>query len=131
MKGGQRRKHSRVWRKSHVSCFGNQCPHWGRTQVSGRIVRTVSRCILPDVSGPDKFTAFLLELLGPLGPVSARRMFGGVGLFHGGNMFGLIARDELYLKVGEANLNLGLVHQFPASFRCDAGWSIDARAANA
>lgn len=55
------------------------------------------------MSGPDKFTAFLLELLGPLGPVSARRMFGGVGLFHGGNMFGLIARDELYLKVGEAN----------------------------
>jgi DNA transformation protein len=52
---------------------------------------------------PDKLTAFLLELLAPLGPVSARRMFGGVGLFHSGTMFGLIARDELFLKVGDTN----------------------------
>jgi DNA transformation protein and related proteins len=36
--------------------------------------------------------------------VSARRMFGGIGLFHRGLMFGLIVRDELFLKVGEANL---------------------------
>jgi DNA transformation protein len=35
--------------------------------------------------------------------VSARRMFGGVGLFHNGTMFGLIAREELYFKVGDAN----------------------------
>jgi DNA transformation protein len=52
---------------------------------------------------PGNFTEFLLELLAPLGPVSARRMFGGVGLFHGGMMFGLIARDELFLKVSDAN----------------------------
>lgn len=52
---------------------------------------------------PDKLTAHLLELLFPLGPVSARRMFGGVGLFHSGTMFGLITRDELFLKVGDAN----------------------------
>ena len=51
----------------------------------------------------DKLTAYLLELLAPLGPISARRMFGGVGLFHGGMMFGLIARDELFLKVSDAN----------------------------
>jgi DNA transformation protein and related proteins len=56
-----------------------------------------------DVRGSDKFTVYLLELLAPIGPVSARRMFGEVGLFHGGMMFGLIARDELYLKVGDAN----------------------------
>jgi DNA transformation protein len=52
---------------------------------------------------PDKLTAYLLELLAPFGPVSARRMFGGVGLFRGGMMFGLIARDELFFKVGDAN----------------------------
>ena len=52
---------------------------------------------------PDKLTSYVLELLAPLGPVSARRMFGGVGLFHSGMMFGLIARDELFLKVGDAN----------------------------
>ena len=55
------------------------------------------------VRGPDKLTVYLLELLAPLGRVSARRMFGGVGLFHGGMMFGLVARDELFLKVGDAN----------------------------
>lgn len=52
---------------------------------------------------PDKLTAYLLELLAPLGPVAARRMFGGVGLFHSGMMFGLIVRDELFFKVGEVN----------------------------
>jgi DNA transformation protein len=55
------------------------------------------------VRSPDGFTTFVLELLAPLGPVSARRMFGGVGLFHNGMMFGLIAREELFLKVGDAN----------------------------
>ncbi len=52
---------------------------------------------------PDRLTAYLLELLAPLGPVSARRMFGGVGLFYSGTMFGLIAREELFLKVGDSN----------------------------
>jgi DNA transformation protein and related proteins len=61
------------------------------------------RCSLPAVRSPDKVTAYLLELLVPLGPIAARRMFGGVGLFHNGLMFGLIARDELFLKVGDSN----------------------------
>lgn len=51
----------------------------------------------------DRLTAYVLELLFPIGPVSARRMFGGVGLFQGGMMFGLIAREELFFKVGESN----------------------------
>jgi DNA transformation protein len=55
------------------------------------------------VRRPDKLTVYLLELLAPLGPVLARPMFGGVGLFHNGMMFGLIAREELFLKVGDAN----------------------------
>jgi DNA transformation protein len=55
------------------------------------------------VRAPDKFTAYVLELLFPLGPVSARGMFGGVGLFHSGTMFGLIVREELFLKVGDTN----------------------------
>lgn len=52
---------------------------------------------------PGNLIAYILELLAPLGPVSARRMFGGVGLFRGEMMFGLIARDELFLKVSDAN----------------------------
>jgi DNA transformation protein and related proteins len=52
----------------------------------------------------DEFTAHLLELLRPLGPVTARRMFGGTGLFYGATMFGLMSDDELFFKVGAANL---------------------------
>jgi DNA transformation protein and related proteins len=43
----------------------------------------------------------ILDLLGSLNPV-ARRMFGGVGLFHGGVMFGLLVRDTLYLRVDDS-----------------------------
>jgi DNA transformation protein and related proteins len=57
----------------------------------------------------DNLTAYLLELLAPLGPISARRMFGGVGLFHGGMMFGLIARDELFLKVARRAVEAAVV----------------------
>lgn len=39
------------------------------------------------------------ELLESVGPVSARKMFGGWGLFHDGRMFALVAEDVLYLKV--------------------------------
>jgi DNA transformation protein len=46
------------------------------------------------------FQDFILDLLCPLDPVS-RRMFSGVGLFHGGVMFGLLVRDMLYLRVDE------------------------------
>ena len=58
---------------------------------------------LDAVREADKLTGYLLELLVPLGPVAARRMFGGVGLFLNGMMFGLIAREELFFKVGDAN----------------------------
>ncbi|MDJ0955847.1 MAG: TfoX/Sxy family protein [Arenicellales bacterium] len=45
-----------------------------------------------------EFTEYVKEVLGSLGPVQARRMFGGYGLFCDGVMFGLIADDTLYLK---------------------------------
>ena len=47
------------------------------------------------------FQGFILDLLGPLDP-AARRMFSGVGLFHGGVMFGLLARDTMYLRVDDS-----------------------------
>lgn len=50
-----------------------------------------------------EFMAHLLELLQPLGPVSARRMFSGSGVFYGTVMFGLVIRDDLYFKVSEGN----------------------------
>ena len=50
-----------------------------------------------------EYSAFVLELLEPLNGVSLRRMFGGAGLFCHGVMFGLIAGDRLYFKVGDDN----------------------------
>jgi DNA transformation protein len=51
----------------------------------------------------DSFVQYNLELLEPLGPVQARAMFGGWGLYYGGMMFGLIAEGRLYLKTDELN----------------------------
>ncbi|MBL8286781.1 MAG: TfoX/Sxy family protein [Rubrivivax sp.] len=46
------------------------------------------------------FVDHCLELLAPLGPVRARRMFGGHGLYAGGLFVALIAGERLYVKVG-------------------------------
>ena len=46
------------------------------------------------------FQDFVLDLLGPLAPMP-RRMFSGVGLFHGGVMFALLVRDAMYLRVDD------------------------------
>ena len=51
----------------------------------------------------DTFKAFVLDQLEELGDVTPKSMFGGVGLYHRGVFFGIIARDTLYLKVGDAN----------------------------
>ncbi|HAK58914.1 MAG TPA: competence protein TfoX [Nitrospiraceae bacterium] len=45
---------------------------------------------------------YVLDQLAALGPVDAKRMFGGVGLYSGGSFFGLIAADVLYFKVDES-----------------------------
>lgn len=47
-----------------------------------------------------QYEAFILDLLAPLSP-RPRRMFSGVGLFHGSVMFGLLVRDMFYLRVDE------------------------------
>jgi DNA transformation protein len=45
------------------------------------------------------FERFVLDQLAELGPVTSRKMFGGVGVYCGNTFFAIIARDELYLKV--------------------------------
>jgi len=49
----------------------------------------------------DAFTQLCVELLSPLGPVRARAMFGGQGLYIDGLFAALIAGGELYLKVDD------------------------------
>lgn len=45
-----------------------------------------------------EFADELHDIFERFGPVSLRRMFGGHGVFHDGRMFGLVARERLYLK---------------------------------
>jgi DNA transformation protein len=45
------------------------------------------------------FETFVVDQLSGAGAIVTRKMFGGVGLYCDGVFFGLIARDELYLKV--------------------------------
>ena len=47
------------------------------------------------------FADHILDLLAPWRQVTARRMFGGHGLYHAGVMFALIADGQLYLKVDD------------------------------
>ena len=46
-----------------------------------------------------RFVDSVLGLLLPLGPVRARAMFGGWGVYLDDTMFALIADDELFLKI--------------------------------
>jgi DNA transformation protein and related proteins len=50
----------------------------------------------------DGFKRFVLDQLEELGDVTAKAMFGGVGLYQNGVFFGILARDTLFLKVDAA-----------------------------
>ncbi|MGV0984158.1 MAG: TfoX/Sxy family protein [Limnohabitans sp.] len=50
-----------------------------------------------------EFIGFLQELFEKWGQVTARRMFGGHGLYHEGLMFAIVMDNRLYLKVDDLN----------------------------
>ncbi len=54
---------------------------------------------MPEPATPSAFVDGVLGGLLPLGPIRARAMFGGWGLFLDDAMFGLIANRRLYFKV--------------------------------
>jgi DNA transformation protein len=51
----------------------------------------------------NSYLDYVLDQLRPFGETTARRMFGGAGLFRDNLMFGLIADDVLYFKVDDSN----------------------------
>jgi DNA transformation protein and related proteins len=53
---------------------------------------------VPESAG---FIAFAVELLSLVGPVRARAMFGGHGVYCGDLMIGLVDDDELFLKTDD------------------------------
>ena len=54
------------------------------------------------------FLKYILDQLSAWGEVTARRMFGGAGLFRNGKMFGLVSDNSAYLKVDETNRDKSL-----------------------
>ena len=50
-----------------------------------------------------EYVAHIVDLLQLIGPVESKSMFGGFGVFLEGLMFGLVAGNELYLKVDAEN----------------------------
>lgn len=50
-----------------------------------------------------EFVNHLLDLLSPLGGVTARAMFGGWGIYRDGRMFALVAYDTFYVKVDDTS----------------------------
>jgi DNA transformation protein len=55
------------------------------------------------VAARSDFVDTVLDLLSPWGGVTARRMFGGYGIYRQGLMFALVSDDVLYLKVDDRN----------------------------
>ena len=51
-----------------------------------------------------EYVAHIVDLLQFIGPVESKSMFGGFGMFLEGLIFGLVAGNELYLKVDTQNL---------------------------
>jgi DNA transformation protein and related proteins len=63
--------------------------------------RTGARKSITPLTVSGGFRAFVIDQLEELGDVTARSMFGGVGLYRGGLFFGIIAGDVLYLKADD------------------------------
>ncbi len=51
----------------------------------------------------NSYLEYVLERLGTVGAVTARKMFGGVGLYFDITFFALIDNDTLYFKVNNEN----------------------------
>ncbi|MFZ0495337.1 MAG: TfoX/Sxy family protein [Methylocella sp.] len=51
----------------------------------------------------NEFVDYLHEVFELFGPIRARKIFSGYGIYHNGLMFGLVAGDTLYLKADGEN----------------------------
>lgn len=49
------------------------------------------------------YRSFVIEQLEHVSSITAKNMFGGVGLYAEGYFFALVAEDQLYFKVDESN----------------------------
>lgn len=68
----------------------------------------------------DEAIGHLHDVFSAFGPIRARRMFGGYGIYRDGLMFGLVADGVLYLKVDDDNRARFVEHGLEA-FTYDKG----------
>ncbi|MEA3277898.1 MAG: TfoX/Sxy family protein [Pseudomonadota bacterium] len=54
---------------------------------------------MPTSNEEKEFVSYVVDLMQSVGPVHAKGMFGGHGIYLEGLMFGLVANGVLYLKV--------------------------------
>jgi DNA transformation protein len=66
--------------------------------------------------GGDELVERLLENLDGLARITTRRMFGGVGLYSGGRLFGVVHRAVLYLRADD-NMRRDLARRGAGPFR--------------
>jgi DNA transformation protein len=55
--------------------------------------------MMPVSNSEKEFVSYVVDLMPSIGPVTAKRMFGGHGVFLEGLMFALISDGTLYFKV--------------------------------
>ena len=60
---------------------------------------------MPSSNADNEFVSYVVELMQTIGPVRAKRMFGGHGIFLEALMFGLVANNTLYLKTDNETEN--------------------------
>ena len=60
---------------------------------------------MPSSPEEKEFISYVVDLMQSIGPVSAKAMFGGYGIFLKGLMFGLVADSVLYLKADKETEN--------------------------
>ena len=56
---------------------------------------------MPASTAEKEFVSYVVDLMQSVGPVHAKAMFGGHGIYLDGLMFGLVADSVLYLKAGK------------------------------
>jgi len=60
---------------------------------------------MPTSNAEKEFVSYVVDLMQPIGPVHAKAMFGGHGIFLEELMFGLVADSTLYLKADDETEN--------------------------
>ncbi len=56
------------------------------------------------MAADENYVQFVMDQLGGVGDVQTKKMFGGVGFYVDGIMFGLIGNDKFYLKADDTNV---------------------------